>query len=157
MSAGDSTYTVGRGKPPLHTRFQKGQSGNPSGKPGPARLARQRFRRALCAALGAETAALKDARPRVTLDAMVRRLMLDAAGGNTGAMKLILSELEREIARSDAGQADNVAAAEPACADAVASARQGPACADVATPARREDQPPPVPDYARWRRAHPDE
>jgi hypothetical protein len=34
MSAGDSNYTVGRGRPPLHTRFQKGQSGNPSGKPG---------------------------------------------------------------------------------------------------------------------------
>ena len=24
-------YTVGKGKPPQHTRFQKGQSGNPKG------------------------------------------------------------------------------------------------------------------------------
>lgn len=26
-------YRVGRGKPPLHSRFQKGQSGNPRGRP----------------------------------------------------------------------------------------------------------------------------
>ncbi len=42
-SPSPSPYTVGRGKPPLHTQFKKGQSGNPSGKPGPAKLAKQRF------------------------------------------------------------------------------------------------------------------
>src|SRR5438477_7828410 len=26
-------YEVGYGKPPLHTRFQKGESGNPKGRP----------------------------------------------------------------------------------------------------------------------------
>ena len=29
---GDPDYDVGYGKPPKHTQFQKGQSGNPSGK-----------------------------------------------------------------------------------------------------------------------------
>jgi hypothetical protein len=29
----DSDYPVGRGKPPRHTRFKKGQSGNPAGRP----------------------------------------------------------------------------------------------------------------------------
>lgn len=29
----DRAYRVGRGKPPLHSRFKKGQSGNPSGRP----------------------------------------------------------------------------------------------------------------------------
>jgi hypothetical protein len=28
-----SAYEVGYGRPPLHSRFQKGQSGNPKGKP----------------------------------------------------------------------------------------------------------------------------
>jgi len=32
MSDADSDYKVGPGKPPLHTRFKKGQSGNPSGR-----------------------------------------------------------------------------------------------------------------------------
>jgi hypothetical protein len=136
MSAGDSNYTVGRGKPPLHTRFQKGQSGNPSGKPGPARLARQRFQRALHAALDAETVDLKDARPRVNLEAMVRRLMLDAAGGDRGAMKLILSELDHEIAREEPDGGSMTEEAEQE------SGEQG------------AGEPPPLPDYARWQKAN---
>ena len=31
--AGNADYEVGYGKPPKHTRFQKGQSGNPRGRP----------------------------------------------------------------------------------------------------------------------------
>jgi hypothetical protein len=31
MSDGERDYQVGPGKPPLHTRFRKGQSGNPRG------------------------------------------------------------------------------------------------------------------------------
>jgi len=31
MKECDAEYRVGRGKPPLHTRFKKGQSGNPRG------------------------------------------------------------------------------------------------------------------------------
>ncbi len=29
----ENRYPVGRGRPPLHSRFPKGQSGNPSGRP----------------------------------------------------------------------------------------------------------------------------
>ena len=32
MAASDSDYQVGPGRPPLHTRFKKGESGNPSGR-----------------------------------------------------------------------------------------------------------------------------
>jgi hypothetical protein len=31
--AGAADYATGYGKPPLHTRFRKGQSGNPAGRP----------------------------------------------------------------------------------------------------------------------------
>jgi Family of unknown function (DUF5681) len=130
MSAGDSNYTVGRGKPPLHTRFQKGRSGNPSGKPGPAKLARQRFQRALYAALEAETVELKEARPRGNLDVMARRIALDAAGGRVQAMRLILSELDKEITRGDA-------------AEDVEEEREAQSAAE-----------PPLPDYALWVKAN---
>lgn len=33
MSAPDRSYEVGKGKPPAHSRWKKGQSGNPSGRP----------------------------------------------------------------------------------------------------------------------------
>jgi hypothetical protein len=32
MTDGESDYKVGPGRPPLHTRFKKGQSGNPGGR-----------------------------------------------------------------------------------------------------------------------------
>src|SRR5208282_1652481 len=32
MADGEGDYKVGPGKPPLHTRFKKGQSGNPGGR-----------------------------------------------------------------------------------------------------------------------------
>lgn len=33
MADNENDYKVGRGRPPKQTRFQKGQSGNPSGRP----------------------------------------------------------------------------------------------------------------------------
>jgi Family of unknown function (DUF5681) len=32
MTKSKNNYTVGRGKPPIHTRFSKGRSGNPKGR-----------------------------------------------------------------------------------------------------------------------------
>ena len=141
MDPPDSSYTVGRGKPPLHTRFQKGQSGNPSGKPGPAKLARQRFQRALFAALEGEAADLKQSLPRGILDVLVRRLALDAVGGRIAAVKVILSELDKEIAREEPARAN----------ESMTGAGAEESREQVAA------EPPPMQDYALWRKANPDE
>ena len=143
MGAENSNYTVGRGKPPLHTRFQKGRSGNPSGKPGPAKLARQRFQRALYAALDGETAELKHSLPRGTLEFLARRFALDAMSGRIGSMKLILSELDREIVRE-----------EPDPRFARSETGGQPPVGGSPTEATDEE---PIPDYALWRKAHPDD
>ena len=42
-----TTYTVGRGKPPKHTRFKAGQSGNPKGRPKGSRSLRSDVKEAL--------------------------------------------------------------------------------------------------------------
>jgi hypothetical protein len=36
MAESKSGNKVGPGRPPLHTRFKKGQSGNPGGRPRPS-------------------------------------------------------------------------------------------------------------------------
>lgn len=43
----DESYRVGYGKPPKHTRFKPGQSGNPQGRPRGARNLRTAFREGL--------------------------------------------------------------------------------------------------------------
>jgi len=47
MAAGDDDYKVGYGKPPETSRFQKGQSGNPSGRPKGSRNTALAIHRAL--------------------------------------------------------------------------------------------------------------
>ncbi|HEY3638082.1 MAG TPA: DUF5681 domain-containing protein [Rhizomicrobium sp.] len=106
MTATPSTYSVGRGRPPLHTRFQKGQSGNPSGKPGPAKLAKQRFERALYAALEGSEAELEQSKPDNVIAGIARRMALDASAGRISAVKLILSLLDAESKKSAGRGAD---------------------------------------------------
>ncbi|HWY14663.1 MAG TPA: DUF5681 domain-containing protein [Rhizomicrobium sp.] len=70
---GTGDYEVGYRKPPLHTRFKKGVSGNPGGRPGAKKLAFGRFLLAIDWALeqAPETvAALKTSDP-------IRRLAYD--------------------------------------------------------------------------------
>ena len=96
MTESTTTYAVGRGNPPLHTRFQKGQSGNPSGKPGAAKLAKQRFQRALYAALDGSEAELEQAPPGTVMAGVARRLARAAVSGRVPAIRLLLSLLDAE-------------------------------------------------------------
>jgi Family of unknown function (DUF5681) len=96
MAETAANYTVGRGKPPLHSRFKKGQSGNPSGKPGPAKLAKQRLQQALYAALEAGPEELERSKPEDTLAAMAKRMALDAVAGRMPALRTVLSLLDKE-------------------------------------------------------------
>jgi len=105
----ESTYSVGRGRPPLHTRFQKGRSGNPSGKPGPAKLAKMRFQQALLAALERRTEDLEASKPGNGLETMAKRMALDATAGRMPAVRLVLARLDAESREDDAAQNRNEA------------------------------------------------
>ena len=137
-----ASYEVGYRKPPRSTQFQKGQSGNPSGKPGPASLARQRFQRALHAALSEGLSDLKEYSRGENLEYMARRLTRDAINGNRQALKLILSELDREIARHEP---------EPSAGTEAAKAAEEESRKENA---RQSAEPEPMPDYALWVKAH---
>ena len=89
-------HPVGYGRPPEHTRFQKGQSGNPSGKPGPKKRLKHAFDAALSEALNADKEALLQAKPVRVIDVLARQLAVDALDGQTAARKLLLSILEGE-------------------------------------------------------------
>ena len=91
-----SDYTVGPGRPPLHSRFQKGRSGNPGGRPGPAKQLKQRFYRALREALEKTPQELEAARPTDMLSSFARNLAPDGVAGRGVAPRLLLTILDRD-------------------------------------------------------------
>ncbi len=81
-------YAVGYAKPPVHTRFPKGQSGNPRGK-----KKGLKGLKAVVSAVFQEKVAIRTPRgiKKVTkLDALVQKLMNDALTGNGSAVMHIV-------------------------------------------------------------------
>src|SRR5215207_8150698 len=77
-------YAVGYGRPPVHTRFPEGQSGNPRGK-----KKGHKGLKAVVLAVFQEKVAIRTARgiKKVTkLDALVQKLMNDALTGDGSAV-----------------------------------------------------------------------
>ena len=88
MSQRRPGYEVGYAKPPQYTRFRKGQSGNPKGRPKGlqsfARLARQAFN---------EKIAIKENGERriiTKLQAALKQLANKAASGDAAAIREVL-------------------------------------------------------------------
>jgi hypothetical protein len=83
----DQTYEVGFGKPPKHSRFQKGRSGNPKGKPRGRHNLAALFARALN-----EKVIINEHgnRKRVTkLEAAMKQLANKAASGDLAALRQV--------------------------------------------------------------------
>lgn len=79
---------VGYGKPPVHTRFQPGQSGNPNGRHGK----KLKIDGILEKSLRKRVAITRDGKRKsiALLEAIVEKLTVDAAKGDHAARKLIL-------------------------------------------------------------------
>lgn len=99
----DDDYAVGRGRPPLHTRFQKGQRANPKGRPkgSPnlttiiARAAREKV-----------TVVVNGRRKTMTkLEAAMTQLANQAAAGDQRAIQILIGQIaivERAAAQTPA-------------------------------------------------------
>lgn len=115
--AGDS-YEVGYKKPPRNTRFQKGRSGNPKGRPKGARGVDAVLKEIMNEKIAVKTAGGRQTMRRKV--AMLHRAIDLALAGNTRMMEMILRRLDsaetRELAdviRSDATAASAAAAVTP--------------------------------------------
>jgi hypothetical protein len=86
----EGDYKVGRGKPPLHTRFKKGQSGNPRG-PRPKNLPAL-----LVAALNepVEFTANGQSRRMTKREAVVAQLVDKSTGADLRATKMLIDMLK---------------------------------------------------------------
>jgi hypothetical protein len=103
-----ASYEVGYRKPPRHTQFQKGQSGNPGGRPRRS-LAGRLEELALYEAYRT-TVVTEDghAMPMPVIQAVLRRQLESAAGGNVRAQRDILAMIrDIERARSVAAPFEN--------------------------------------------------
>jgi hypothetical protein len=90
-----SGYKVGYGKPPKTTRFKKGKSGNPRGRPkGSLNLATD-----LTAELGEHITVREDGRPRKVSKqrALIKSLMAKALQGDIRAMASLLALYARIV------------------------------------------------------------
>ena len=88
--------SVGHGRPPRHTRFQKGESGNPGGRPGPKKRLKQQFDAALREALSADEKTLRQSKPAKVIEAFARQLALQVLDGRPSAQRLVLSTLREK-------------------------------------------------------------
>ena len=114
MAQEQGEYRVGRGKPPLHTRFRKGRSGNPKGP------RKKDLPALLLAALNEPVTVDKDGRRRriSKREAIVAGLVDKSADADLRATKMLIDMLEGHrkeggaAARCGGGDAAAPAAAE---------------------------------------------
>jgi uncharacterized protein DUF5681 len=92
-------YVVGYGKPPLHTRFQKGRSGNPKGRP----RGKKNMSTLLSAALDAAIIVVENGRRKKISkrEAIITQLVNKSASADLKATQIVLAMLQDVEARAE--------------------------------------------------------
>jgi len=92
-------YVVGYGKPPLHTRFQKGRSGNPKGRP----RGKKNMSTLLSAALDASIIVAENGRRKkiTKREAIVTQLVNKSASADLKATQIVLALLRDVESQAD--------------------------------------------------------
>ena len=87
-------YAVGYRKPPVSGRFQKGQSGNPGGRPGAKKAKRRKFAEMLDAAMCESTEKVAMTPCASIYAASAKGMALDCVRGKTATIRLVFSLLD---------------------------------------------------------------
>jgi len=92
-------YVVGYSKPPVHTRFQKGRSGNPKGRP----RGKKNMSTLLSAALDAAIIVVENGRRKkiTKREAIVTQLVNKSASADLKATQIVLAMLRELEALAD--------------------------------------------------------
>jgi hypothetical protein len=80
-----------RNNPPEHTRFKKGISGNPSGKPGPKKLRQRQFMLEFDRACDMHPDTLAAMEPQNEVERDVQKLVLGAIRGDTRSVHMFFA------------------------------------------------------------------
>ena len=105
--ATEPQYAVGKGRPPRHTRFQKGQSGNPKGR----RKGSRNVATLLDHALNERVVVTENGKRKTItkFEAMLKQLANKAASGDHRAIKLLMPLAETYLASSQSPASDSPA------------------------------------------------
>src|SRR5258707_2092236 len=92
-------YVVGYGKPPLHTRFQKGRSGNPNGRP----RGRKNMSTLLSDALNGSVIVVENGRRKkiTKREAIVTQLVNKSASADLKGTQIVLAMLANVESQAD--------------------------------------------------------
>jgi hypothetical protein len=111
MSMRASDYQVGYGKPPRHSRFRKGQSGNPRGRPKGSESAAQLARRILNEKIPVRENGQR--RTITKLEAILKQLTNKGVSGDLRAIREVLKLPVESEGKQIAGGSRPIVSAEP--------------------------------------------
>jgi hypothetical protein len=100
--ADNAGYRIGYGKPPLHSRFRKGQSGNKRGRPRGRLDFAARLQKALLKSMMVNERGVR--KQLQAIDVAIQQQINKAAAGDIKAFRLLAS-LIRELTGSSEGNA----------------------------------------------------